>query len=83
MREDGTKLLKFQARYKRNFDGRLRKQRDRILANYHFFIRFDKNRRYERRQTISPVSSVPYLVKSVKYRGFIYTDRTSPWKTCH
>ena len=61
----GAHLHRAQERYKKNFDARLRRQRQRISADDHVFLRIEKKNDRDTRHKQAPIASGPYPVKAI------------------
>lgn len=66
MKFSTAKLLQARACYKRNFDARLRKQRERIAPQDHVYIHVDQKTKEDGFQKLAPTTSGPCLVQAVQ-----------------
>ena len=69
------KLAAAQARYKRNFDERLRLQTERIRPGAYVFLRVERKNEKDTRQKLAPVAEGPFLVKSIDKNTATKTPR--------
>lgn len=73
--EANNRLEKAQRRYKRNFDARLRKQKEIIAAGDNVYLRVERRNEDEHRHKLAAVAEGPYPVLDVKGKTVVIQRR--------